>query len=136
MEYKRGEHPNSRKNLEKGRFKKGEVANPRGRPAKEFCITGILREKLAEPCPYAPGKTWAEYIARRALELASENPTYFKEILDRVEGRVALPIQQDITSESPHYTIIVSSEEAKHNVERILAGERTESSAPAQLDNR
>jgi len=32
MEYKRGEHPNSLKNLEKGQFKKGQSANPYGRP--------------------------------------------------------------------------------------------------------
>lgn len=99
MTYKRGEHPNSQKNLEKGQFKKGEVSNPGGRPPKEFCITSILREQLGEPCPYAPGKTWAEWIARRALELAGENPTYYRELLDRVEGKVVQPIEGQVKTD-------------------------------------
>ena len=122
---KRGMSPNSRKNLEKGGFKKGEVANPFGRPLKELCITDILREQLGTPCPYAPGKTWAEWLARRALELASKNPTYFRELLDRVEGRVAQPIQQDITGKILSVTVVVESDQTKDMVERVLAGERT-----------
>ena len=99
MTYEKGKHPNSLKNLEKGRFKKGEVSNPRGRPAKELCITSILREQLGEPCPYAEGKTWAEWIARRALELAGENPAYYRELLDRLEGKVVQPIEGQITTD-------------------------------------
>ena len=122
---KRGMTPNSRKNLEKGGFKKGEVANPLGRPPKELCITDILREQLGTPCPYAPDKTWAEWLARKALELASKNPVYFRELLDRVEGRVAQPIQQDITSKTLNITVMVESEKTKDLVNRVLAGERT-----------
>ena len=122
---KRGMTPNSRKNLEKGGFKKGEVANPLGRPPKELCITDILREQLGTPCPYAPDKTWAEWLARKALELASKNPVYFRELLDRVEGRVAQPIQQDITSRVLNITVVVESEKTKDMVNRVLTGERT-----------
>ena len=96
---KRQMHPNSLANLEKGKFKKGQVANPKGRPPKELCITSILREQLGEPCPYAEGKTWAEWIARRALELASENPAYFRELLERLEGKVVQPIESQITTD-------------------------------------
>ena len=92
MVYRRGEHPNSQKNLEKGRFKKGEVSNPKGRPRKELSITSILREQLGEPCQKDPSKTWAEWLALRALELAGENPSYYKELMDRLEGKVVFPI--------------------------------------------
>jgi len=88
MTYKRGEHPNSQKNLEKGKFQKGQVSNPHGRPRKEFSVTTILQEKLNQPCDKDPSKTWAEWLAMRALELAGENPTYFSQLLDRTEGRV------------------------------------------------
>jgi len=88
MRYKRGEHPNSRKNLEKGQFKKGQSGNPHGRPRKELCITTILQKKLNQPCDKDPTVTWAEWLAKRALELAGTNPTYFSQLLDRVEGRV------------------------------------------------
>jgi len=124
MTHKRGEHPNSLKNLEKGRFKKGEVSNPRGRPPKELCITSILREQLGEPCPYAPGKTWAEWVARRALELAGENPTYYRELLDRLEGKVVQPVGGE-GGGPPIYQIIVRSADAKEMTEGIIAGERT-----------
>jgi hypothetical protein len=121
MAYKRGKHPNSLKNLEKGQFKKGEVSNPRGRPPKELCITSILRQQLGEPCPYAPGKTWAEWLARRALELAGENPTYYRELLDRVEGKVAPNAPMQLGSRI--INIIVQDKETKELMER--AGERT-----------
>ena len=122
MTYKRGEHPNSRRNLEQGQFKKGQSGNPLGRPQKELSITSILRDQLGEPCPYAPGKTWVEWLARRALELAGENPAYYRELLDRVEGKVsqlgASLIQQDRT-----VNICVIDEETKYLVEH--AGDRT-----------
>lgn len=91
MTYKRGEHPTSQKNLEKGRFKKGEVSNPRGRPRNELCITSITRDQLGEPCPKDPAKTWAKYLSDKWLELACENVHAFKELMERLEGRVVFP---------------------------------------------
>jgi hypothetical protein len=79
---------------------------------------------LSEPCPYAPGKTWAEHIARRGLELACDSATYYKELLDRLEGKVVQPISgeggKDLT-----FNIVVSTEQAKDMVSKVLAGERT-----------
>lgn len=92
MVYKRGENPRSLANLEKGQFKKGRSGNPHGRPPKEFCITDITREQLGEPCPKDPSKTWAKYLSDKWLELACENPTLFKELMERLEGKVVFPI--------------------------------------------
>lgn len=92
MTYKRGQHPNSLKNLEKGRFQKGEVSNPLGRPRKELCITDITREQLGEPCPKDPSKTWAKYLSDKWLDLACENVHAFKELMERLEGKVVFPI--------------------------------------------
>ena len=78
----------------RGRFLPGHAGNPnaKGRPRKELCITSILREQLGQPCPKDPFKTWAEWLALRALELAGENPAYYRELLDRVEGKVTQSI--------------------------------------------
>lgn len=77
-------------------WKLGQSGNPKGRPKKEACITSILKEQLGQPCPYAEGKTWAEWLARRALELASKNPTYFAALLERVEGKVPQAVNAQI----------------------------------------
>lgn len=96
----RGKHPNSLANLEKGKkFQKGQVANPNGRPRNEASITNIQREMLSEPCPYASGKTWAQWLARRGMELAGENAVYYRELLDRLEGKVTQPLEGQITTD-------------------------------------
>lgn len=88
----RNMHPNSLKNLEKGQFKKGEVSNPQGRPPKELCITSITREQLGEPCPKDPSKTWAKYLSDKWLDLACENVWAFRELMERLEGKVVFPV--------------------------------------------
>jgi len=82
---------------DKGRFLPGNRGNPnaRGRPPNELCITNIQREMLSQPCPYAEGKTWAQWLARRGMELAGENPAYYRELMDRLEGKVVQPIGGD-----------------------------------------
>lgn len=117
MTYTRGQHPNSLKNLEKGRFQKGQVSNPHGRPRKEFSVTSILQEKLNQPCDKDPSVTWAEWLAKRALELAGENPAYYRELMDRTEGRVPQALDARIAQEEDvqvHFVIgrgYVSKEE-------------------------
>ena len=95
--YAHGKHPNSLKNLE--RTKKGEARNPKGRPRKEQSITNVQREMLSQPCPYAEGKTWAEWLARRGLELAGKNAQYYQAVLDRLEGKVTQTIEGRIDSD-------------------------------------
>ena len=90
MIYGRGQNPNSLKNLRK--WKRGQSGNPNGRPRNEACITHIQRKLLPQPCPYAEGKTWAEWLAKRGLELAGENLQVFRELMERLEGKVVFPI--------------------------------------------
>ena len=92
-----GRHPNSLKNLNPP--KKGEVRNPNGRPRKEQSITNIQREMLSQPCPYAEGKTWGEWLARRGLELAGKNAQYYQAVLDRLEGKVTQPFEGQIKAD-------------------------------------
>ena len=117
---KRGMNPNSRKNLAKGQFKKGQVSNPRGRPPNELSLTNLTREMLTQPCPHdSQGRTWKEYLVDKWLELAAQNPAYFRELIDRVEGRTPLLVSQD----SRNVTIVVQDEKTRPLIEH--AGDRT-----------
>lgn len=69
-----------------------------GRPRKMASLTSQLREDLMKPCPYAPDKTWLQYLVERWLAMASENSMYFKELLERLEGKVAQPLIADLTT--------------------------------------
>ena len=90
---RRGMNLNSQKNL---RGVQG-IGNPKNDNAKkELSITRKQREMLPLPCPYAPDKTWLEYIAERGLALAGENASYYKELLDRLEGKVSQPTEVDV----------------------------------------
>jgi hypothetical protein len=93
--YPIGRHPNSLKNLKKG-WKPGQSGNPKGRPRNIKYITELAREKLGESCPYDPEKTWAEYLVDRWFGQAVENAGYFKELMDRLEGKVTQPISGEL----------------------------------------
>ncbi len=99
MQYKRGEHPGSLQNLEKGRFKKGQSGNPQGRPLRELCITNITRDQLGEPCPKDPSRTWAKYLSDKWLDLACENVQAFRELMERLEGKVVFPVKAETPDE-------------------------------------
>jgi len=89
-------HPNSLANLHGHQWKPGQSGNPRGRPKGTRYITELAREKLGKPCPHAPEKTWAEYLVDRWLGQAVENAGYFKELMDRLEGKVTQPISGEL----------------------------------------
>ncbi|MFP3897914.1 MAG: DUF5681 domain-containing protein [Dehalococcoidia bacterium] len=118
MEHKRGQHPNSLANLRK--FKPGQSGNPRGRPRKELCITSILQKKLGQTCDKDPTRTWAEWLALRALELAGENPAYYRELLERTEGKAGPRPPEDSRR---NVNIYVIDEETKELMARV--GDRT-----------
>jgi len=118
---KREMNPNSLANLEKGKFKKGQVTNPNGRPRNELSITAKQREMLALPCPYAPGKTWLEWLADRGMALAGENASYYKELMDRLEGKVLQPVGGE-DGGPIKYDIRVTDTETKQLTDRIIKG--------------
>lgn len=113
---KRGLHPHSLANLQPGK----------GRPKNEASITATQRKMLPLSCPYAPDKTWCEYLAERGMAMAAENATYYKELMDRLEGKVVQPIGGDGESPPIPIKIIVSSENARKQTEAILAGKGTD----------
>jgi len=88
---------------------------------------------LLEPCPYKKGVTWLEWLAERGLALAGENATYYKELLDRLEGKVLQ--QQEISSLDVGITVVVSGEQARDMVERVIKGERTQELTDAVTDD-
>ena len=91
---KRGMHPNSLKNLEKRvLWKKGQSGNPKGES-----LTTLAERRLDEiPNVNVNGKrnekTWRELIVTAWLTGSIKgNATLFKELLERLEGKVALPL--------------------------------------------
>jgi len=96
--YPSGKHPNSLANLHK--FEKGNPGGP-GRSPKEATFSDLARDKAGQPCTRkdANGRTWAQYLVDKWFEHAINNPIYFKELLDRTEGKVIQPITGDISAE-------------------------------------
>jgi len=117
---RRGMSLNSHKNIVKAQ----EVLRGNNHAKKDYSITRIQRGMLPLPCPYAQGKTWAEWLAERGMALAAENAAYYRELLDRLEGKVTQPIGGE-GGEPIKTEIIVSSETAKNITNAILSGKRT-----------
>ena len=81
---------------EKGRFAPGNSCG-HGRPRNEMSITAKQREMLPLLCPYSKkDETWLEWLADRGLALAGENPAYYRELMDRLEGKVTQPVEGQI----------------------------------------
>jgi len=103
-------------------WKPGQSGNPAGRPEK-VSLTAILMRKLKEADPDEPEKIRAEKVVEVALAKAEAGDfQMFKEIYDRVEGKVTQPV--DVTTETV-------SRDAK--VERIKA--KVKESQTAALKN-
>lgn len=92
---RRGMHPNSQNNL-KRQWKPGESGNPKGRPPKAISLTSKVKEMLESSCPYDKSKTWLEYLADQWLNKAADNPAYFKELIERLEGKITQPFKGEI----------------------------------------
>jgi len=77
---------------EEHRFKPGQSGNPNGRPKGAVSFLKILREKLNEELPDAATgerRKRAVRLVEAALSAAEDGDfRYFKEILDRFEGKV------------------------------------------------
>ena len=93
MAYRKGESGNRAT-----QFRKGESGNPGGRP-KWKPITEALLELLAQDLKKYKkfrAKTPAQKIAKRMIDDAVEGvTTLVREVLDRTEGKVPLPITGD-----------------------------------------
>ena len=89
----KGHHPNSLANLRP--FQNGNHANPKGRPVKDCSLTSLLKLEL-DKHPVVNGvksdMTWRELLVQSWLRTSMKNPVLFKEILDRVEGKVMQPV--------------------------------------------
>ena len=92
-------HPNSLKNLRS--FKKGQSGNPKGRPIKDLTLTSLLKEEITKiPAEEKEGRTWRQLLVLAWLSGSLKNPILLKELLDRLEGKVAVPVQIDIQAEA------------------------------------
>lgn len=84
------EHRGNSKNLERFQWKPGQSGNPKGRP-KGRTITEAINRLLSEKTD--DGKTVAEALVEAAVKHAEKgNHAFFREIVDRHEGKVPLPI--------------------------------------------
>jgi len=105
----------------KGRFVSGNSCG-KGRPCNELSLTNLAREKLDEICPYDnKGRTWKEYLVDRWLAHAIDNVTYFRELTERLEGKVLQPIGGE-NGEPIKYDIRVTDTETKQLTDRIIKG--------------
>jgi len=68
------------------RFKTGEVANPKGRPPKDFSLTSLAKAALeADP-------TLGEKAVKKWLDQVVEGKTEARrDLQDRLEGKVPVP---------------------------------------------
>lgn len=116
--------------LKKYQWKPGQSGNPHGRRKNEYCLTTLLRARIAEPCsimdphtgkPRFPDMTWGQVLVQQMLMLACSGkaPQLMKEIFDRLDGRVTLPIESSgpitvVLSEDYKPEGLTVDEEAEH----------------------
>ena len=101
-------------------WQSGQSGNPKGRPPKNISLTSELKEQLNQVCPHDPQRrTWLQYLVARWLGQAAENATYFRELIERLEGKVT----QTIESEGGLATvnINVNSNDTKTNIESVIS---------------
>ena len=109
-----------KKRMPRGKpFKKGEVHNPHGRPRKELSITDALRTLMDEVPTIKIGstvntdKTWAQLVALGMLLKATKgDASMAREIIDRLEGKVAQPVT-GADGERLTFNLVVQSDNDK-----------------------
>lgn len=110
-------------------WKAGQSGNPKGRPKKDCSLTSLLKKEL-EKHPEVNGVesefTWRELLVQSWLKKSLNNPVLFKEILDRIEGKVMQPIAGEDGGPIAHsVNIHVHNDNAKKLTEDILSGKGT-----------
>ena len=72
---------------------KGRSGNPNGRPKKVISLTSEMKAQLTEVCPYdSQGRTWLKYLVDRWLAQSAKQAIYFKELIERLEGKTVQPV--------------------------------------------
>tara|TARA_Y100000310_G_scaffold339596_1_gene432758 strand:- start:888 stop:1340 length:453 start_codon:yes stop_codon:yes gene_type:complete len=104
-----------------GRFKKGEVANPNGRPKKRT-LSEELRDLLSQE--QKPGMTNMQALAIVILKQAKKGRfPFIQEIFNRMEGKVADKTQISGTDGKPLFeTMDLSDAKRRTNFYELLSG--------------
>jgi len=93
---------------------KGVSGNPNGRPKRIVSLTSEMKAQLGNVCPYDSEKrTWLQYLVERWLAHSIENATYFRELIERLEGKVTQPIGGDEEKPFRHVIQVVDNETKK-----------------------
>lgn len=95
-----------------GRWPPGVSGNPGGSPEKKVKLTSLLRRILAERAnPKDPNDptTKGDLLMQAAVMHAREgNAAFFKELLDRIDGKQAERIEADL---GPDWEYVLPSED-------------------------
>lgn len=120
--FKRGEHPNSRKNLAIGAFPKGSNGD---HSHNGYTLTSTLKDLLHEESEFiAPharpkDKLWREQIARAILVKSAQGDVgMVKELLDRVDGKLH-DVPPPGFNDNRVINFILSGEQGKELIEGI-----------------
>ena len=91
-------------------FKKGHVANPHGRPKKEYCLTDILKEQGdTKDVNTEEGKiSRKQAISTKLWAMAMDGDvSCLKYLFDRIDGRPkeSIDIDMDASVETTHFIV-------------------------------
>ena len=104
----------------------GKSGNLRGAPRRDVSLTSLLKQEIEKiPPGEKHNRNWRQLLVLAWLTGAMKNPVLFKELLDRLEGKVVQPVGGAAGGEPVKVEIIVSSEIARVLTEEITRGEGT-----------
>lgn len=108
-------------------WKRGQSGNPAGRPPNKPTLTEYMKARIHEVCETDRKKrTYGEILADRTIVLALEgNATALREVFDRIDGRLAQPIEGKIDVTTQHterrlLQILEANPESKQLFHRLV----------------
>ena len=103
------------------RWTKGQSGNLNGRPKSEVCLTTAIKAQLCEIDPNDSQKrTKLEVLAERTIANAYADVNYLKQIWERIEGKIAQPIEGDINLNITGDMLAKAFREAQNEGEKSL----------------